>query len=372
MNKKIAFIIAGSILLLVAQSHRTYAADTSAELLAAVKSGDTAKVGQLLAAGADPNVRGQIGLTPLISAALGGRADIAKLLVDKGADVNAKSDNGMTALMVAAAEGHKEVAQLLLEKGADPNILDPSGLTAFKMAALRQHKEVAALLRPHTVGAQEPVSALLAMKQHFVITVLFPCLFGMMALFFLVIGLRGIVTKKPFLISTRWLLAAILLGLFPAMVQVVTLPRIAVGSGMVEAIRWLSPAILIVVAIFLYFTLRGYTAFGVSDISFREGLLHSLKKLNLPYEETLSAVKLPTIGADLQVAVQSWIGTGQLKMKQRQFSTVLRDIVKGMNEYYQSGAVSKVNLTCCIFYAVIGVFLAVFAGVFLFGFGKIL
>jgi hypothetical protein len=30
------------------------------------------------------------------------------------------------------------------------------------------------------------------------------------------------------------------------------------------------------------------------------------------------------------------------------------------------------NLTCCIFYLVIGVFLVVFAGVFLFGFGKIL
>jgi hypothetical protein len=66
------------------------------------------------------------------------------------------------------------------------------------------------------------------------------------------------------------------------MVQAVTLPGIAVGSGMVGAIRWLSPAILIVVAILLYFTLRGYTAFAVSDISFREGILHSEKKLNMP------------------------------------------------------------------------------------------
>ena len=82
------------------------------------QSGDTAKVGQLLATGADPNVRGQAGLTPLISAALGGKADIAKLLVDKGVDVNAKSDNGMTPLMVAASQGHKEVAQLLLDNRA--------------------------------------------------------------------------------------------------------------------------------------------------------------------------------------------------------------------------------------------------------------
>jgi hypothetical protein len=372
MNKKVAYIIVGSILLLAAQGHRIYGADTSDELLAAIKSGDTAKVGQLLAAGADPNVRRQIGLTPLISAALEDRADIAKLLLDKGADANAKSDNGMTALMIAAAQGHKAVAELLLGKGADPNIRDGSGLTAYKMASLRHHEDVAALLRPHTVGSQDPVSSSLEVRQHFIITVLFPCLFSLMALFFLFIGLRGVVTKKPFLISARWLLVLVFLGFAPAMLQAVTPPTSGDGSGILMALRWLNPTVLVVVIIFLSFTLRGYTAFGVTDISFREGLLHSLKKLDFTYEETLSAVKLPTLGADLQVAVQSWIGTGQLKMKQRRFSTELCDIVEGMNEYYQSGAVSKANLTCCIFYAVIGVLLAVLAGFFLFGLGRIL
>lgn len=144
------------------------------------------------------------------------------------------------------------------------------------------------------------------------------------------------------------------------------------NSGHLAIVRWLSPAMLLAVGIFLYFTLRGYMAFGITDVSFREALLASLGKLNLPHEETLAAIRLPAIGADLQVAVQSWIGTGQLKMKQRQFTGVLSEIVRGMNEYYQSGAVSKMNMTCCTFYAVIGVFLAVFAGVFFFGFGKML
>ncbi len=205
------------------------------------------------------------------------------------------------------------------------------------------------------------------MKPGFLIAVLVPFLFGVMASFFLVIGLRGVITKKPFLTSAHWLLALVLLGISPAMFQALMLPRIAVGSEMVGAIRWLSPAILIVVVIFLCLTLRGYIAFGITEISFREGLLHSLRKLNLPYEGTLSAVKLPTLGADLQVAVQSWIGAGQLKMKQRIFSTKLREIACGMNEYYRSGAVSEVNLTCCVFYTIIGVFLLAVGGVFLFG-----
>lgn len=203
------------------------------------------------------------------------------------------------------------------------------------------------------------------------ITVLFPVLFGCMALFFLVIGLRGIIFKKPFLISARWLFILVLLGFSPGLFQFAWLPKLSDGPGMLIALRWLIPAMFIVILIFLYLTLRGYTAFGVTDKSFREGLLYSLRKLNLPHEETLAALRLPTIGADLQASVQSWMGTGQVKMKQRQFSTVLSDIVKGMNEYYQSGAMSEVKLTCCIFYTVIGVFMAAFAGIFLFGFHKI-
>ena len=207
------------------------------------------------------------------------------------------------------------------------------------------------------------------MTPHLLITVIFPFVFGVMALFFFVIGLRGIVSKKPFVISARWLFIVVLLGFSPAMFQFAWFPKPSGGHAMLVAIRWLIPVMFIVIIIFLYFTLRGYTAFAVTDTSFREGLLASLEKLNLPHEETLATIKLPTIGADLQVAVQSWIGTGQLKAKQREFSTVLRDIVKGMNEYYQSGVVTKVNLTCCIFYVVIGVLLGVFGGVFFFAFG---
>jgi hypothetical protein len=171
--------------------------------------------------------------------------------------------------------------------------------------------------------------------------------------------------------TNSWLLILVLLGVSPGMFQSIGLARPVGEPGALVALHLLLPIMLVVILIFAYFALRGYTAFGITDASFREALLYSLKKLGLPYEETLSAIKLLTQGADLQVAVQSWIGTAQLKMKQRRFRPVLKDIVNGMNEYYQSGAVSKVNLTCCIFYAVIGGFLLVFAGVFLFGFGKV-
>jgi hypothetical protein len=210
------------------------------------------------------------------------------------------------------------------------------------------------------------------MPTDFYFKVLFPSLFGVMALFFFVVGLRGIVSKKPFLISAQWLFTLVLLAFAPSLLQpfLFPLPRLGDRSGMLGILPWLNPIMFTVLLVFMWFTLRGYLAFAVTAESFREGLLASLKKLDLPYEETLASMRLPSVGVDLQVAVQSWIGTGQLKTKQRRSSGVLKDIVRGMNEHYQTTAV-PVNLICCVFYVVMGIFMVVFAGVFLIGFGKL-
>jgi hypothetical protein len=47
----------------------------------------------------------------------------------------------------------------------------------------------------------------------------FPFIFGMLGLFFLVLGLRGIVTRKPFLISSRWLLGLTLVFGLPVLLN---------------------------------------------------------------------------------------------------------------------------------------------------------
>jgi hypothetical protein len=208
------------------------------------------------------------------------------------------------------------------------------------------------------------------MNMNIYIKVVFPCLFGVMALFFFGVGLRGIIARKPFLFSARWLYVLVLLTFVPSILQpfLFPIPRAGGESDMLAILPWMNPIMFTVLAAFMWFTLRGYLAFAVTDSSFRDGLLASLKKLDLPHEEKLAALRLPSVGADLQVAVQSWIGTGQVKVKQRQFGGLLGDIVRGMNEYYQSSTV-PVNLTCCIFYVLMGVFMVVFAVVFLIGFG---
>ncbi len=88
------------------------------------------------------------------------------------------------------------------------------------------------------------------MTPNFRIFVLFPIVFGLMASFFLVIGLRGWISNKPFLISSRWLLILVLLGVSPGIFQSVGLPRPVSEPGAMVALHLLLPVMLIVILIF--------------------------------------------------------------------------------------------------------------------------
>ncbi len=87
---------------------------------AAIETGDTKRLEELLAGGADPNAAGEDGLTLVQRAAWAGRADVAKLLVSKGADLSRRDPLGLTPAERALAEGRCEVAIVLLPKVAVP------------------------------------------------------------------------------------------------------------------------------------------------------------------------------------------------------------------------------------------------------------
>jgi len=123
------------------------------ELIAAITVGDSARVSQLLAAGAHADARDTGGTTALMVAAFGGHRDIVRLLMDYGASVRAKADNGTTALMAAVPSGSQEIVQLLLDKGADADAKEDHGLNAFRLALMYQKIELVAMLKDRTTGA---------------------------------------------------------------------------------------------------------------------------------------------------------------------------------------------------------------------------
>ena len=189
-----------------------------------------------------------------------------------------------------------------------------------------------------------------------IISIMFPSLLGLMAIYFLAIGLRAVLTKRPFLISTRWLLSI----MFVVFIAMILLNFSLSIPGSFNAMNWVIPLILGLLLLRRWFQLRGYTAYGVTDTSFREALLAALQKLEFSYEESLSVIRLTSVEADLQVSVQSWMGTGIIKVKQRAHQPVLREVVNEMNEYFRNSFVPR-NMISCVFDLVTGTIVVILA-----------
>jgi ankyrin repeat protein len=102
----------------------------------------------MLDAGADVNQAAANGITPLMAAAYGGHADIARALLAKGAAIDPVDRLQKNAMVYAAGQGSTEVVRLLLGAGVDPNAAYAHALTALMWAAgYGQSGTVEALLK---------------------------------------------------------------------------------------------------------------------------------------------------------------------------------------------------------------------------------
>lgn len=74
------------------------------------------------------------GLTPLLYAARSGCTACVDSILAAGADIDRPTPEGMTALIIALDNGAFDTAQLLLERGANPHLWDWYGRTALYVA----------------------------------------------------------------------------------------------------------------------------------------------------------------------------------------------------------------------------------------------
>jgi ankyrin repeat protein len=99
----------------------------------AVVTNNVEAIKQHVASGSNLNEKDPFGgSSPLISAALFGKTEIAKILIGAGADINVQNNDGSTALHTASFFCRPEIVKLLLGKGANKTIKNKYGSTAYE------------------------------------------------------------------------------------------------------------------------------------------------------------------------------------------------------------------------------------------------
>ena len=102
----------------------------------------------LLDAGADPSSAGSAGYTPLMVAAVGGHAEVLRLLLARGAAVDAVfPETGNTAFHSACFNNRPDSVEALVHAGCDVGITNTGGETGRQIAEAQGHTAVVERLR---------------------------------------------------------------------------------------------------------------------------------------------------------------------------------------------------------------------------------
>ena len=181
-----------------------------------------------------------------------------------------------------------------------------------------------------------------------------PCIFILMAAFFIFIALKTLIGRRPMIFTSRWLFAFMCIGFLPSIVSPITM-GFSSPSGF-SMIAWMNPLIFTVLLVFFWIQMKGYMAFAISDSYFREALLGSAESLGLSIEESMSRLKIKETGVEMQVAIQGWIGTAQLKSTGKESEDSVRQIAKGMTKYFEN-TTGRMNFMTSYFYLIMGVFM---------------
>jgi tetratricopeptide (TPR) repeat protein len=198
---------------------------------------------------------------------------------------------------------------------------------------------------------------------------IFPTLFGIIALAFLFIGLAVLLRKKPLLFSSRWTFALMLVCFAPQFImpfQMLDLPSDHLGGF--KIITWLLvPLMFVVLLVFLWIQMQGYVVMGIVDKSFRKALLSVLDELHLERQEELSIIRIPEANLDIAVAIQSWMGVGQVKNKSNSGQEAFQRIIAGLKRRFTHGEL-EINNTTSVFYVILGILMLILCGFLFVGF----
>jgi hypothetical protein len=176
---------------------------------------------------------------------------------------------------------------------------------------------------------------------------------GIMAICFLTIGLRGLITRRPFLIPARFNTLIMMLGFSLSIIPSFGL----IFSKERDFLHWyqIFPSLIFVLIIIIVWkTMTGYEAIGVTEESFRNALHEVLQRLNLPFKESVSRFHLTSIDAELKATMGNWPGVAFISMDKRQHRPTLKNVAQALKEHYANFP-GRINRGPGIIYTVFGV-----------------
>ena len=124
----------------------TVLVDISSCIEAAVELSNIEMVSILLESGANPNIIGSKGSTPLQRASKNGHIAIVEKLIKYKADPNQVGVSGWTPLILASEQNHPKIVEILLSAGADVNVTMAGGWTALMFACAYNYPSIVSLL----------------------------------------------------------------------------------------------------------------------------------------------------------------------------------------------------------------------------------
>lgn len=163
---------------------------------------------------------------------------------------------------------------------------------------------------------------------------LFAIMLGTASLWPLLNGLKLFITKKPFLFAAHMNFLFIMISFSPLFIPVLFDEfKINLNQGFDPGFYFF---ILLYGGMSFYWWIgtRGYVVVGVTEDSLRESLKYVLKRLKIDFKELPSGFQLTKDNANLSLNIQRWAGIGRLELEGVKDKSVLKDIAKGLREYF--------------------------------------
>ena len=120
------------------------------QLLLSATLGDTETAMKLIQDGANINVEGDNGETPVLAATYQNHVETVKALIGAGANIEIKDEKHSNPLLYASREGYTDIVKVLINAGVNTKETTKSGGTALISASERGNVEVVKELLEHT------------------------------------------------------------------------------------------------------------------------------------------------------------------------------------------------------------------------------